>query len=89
MLPEFLWIDALAQKFGTKDIHSPFYKLIDQIESYIKDKDIYLIGFLSDFDKVPEDVSSVKHLIQTLENNIPYLQQKSIPDLDLTIYKAL
>ena len=56
LLPEFLWIDALAQKFGVTDLHNQFYRFIDKIESYISEKDTYLIGFISDFNKIKEDV---------------------------------
>lgn len=71
LLPEFLWIDALAQKFGVTDLHNQFYRFIDKIESYISEKDTYLIGFISDFNKIKEDVREL--ILQNEESIIKKL----------------
>ncbi len=55
LLPEFLWIDALSQSFGSESVHTKFYHFLDTIESYIDVKDFYLIGFISDFTKINQD----------------------------------
>lgn len=56
LIPEFLWIDGLTQKVGINNVHNKFYQFLDYIENYIEDEQLYLLGFISDFDKVPETI---------------------------------
>ena len=57
LIPEFLWIDALAQTYAKLSWHKIFSDLLDKIEARVTG-DMLLLGFLSDFGKVPSDVRS-------------------------------
>ncbi|MHA1785371.1 MAG: hypothetical protein ACTSVE_09240, partial [Candidatus Helarchaeota archaeon] len=58
-LPEFLWIDALANYYKNDQKWYEFFdEFIDIIEAYL-DNDNFLMGTISDFGKVPENVRSL------------------------------
>lgn len=53
LLPEFLWIDALARAYNNKRIWwKVFTKFMDTIDEYIEG-DILVTGTISDFGKIP------------------------------------
>jgi len=54
LVPEFLWIDALAQTYAKLSWHRIFSDLLDKIEISMA-VDMPLLGFLSDFGRVPLD----------------------------------
>ncbi len=83
LLPEFLWIDALTQKFGSDVVHDKFYQFLDTIESYIEEKEFYLIGFISDFRKVNQDIR--EEILRKEESLIKELFIKPIGNI-LSLY---
>lgn len=54
LLPEHLWIGALAEHFGIDTFHRPYNVLLDAIDSYLPPEFVGL-GLISDFGLVPED----------------------------------
>jgi hypothetical protein len=56
-IPEFLWIDSLAQMYSNLHWHKIFDDFIDILEKPLGNDKI-LLGFLSDFAKVPEQTRS-------------------------------
>lgn len=56
LLPEFIWMDALHQKFGNfVDLFRNFKKFLDMLDGYIDTDEILLLGLISDFGKIPEE----------------------------------
>jgi hypothetical protein len=55
LVPEFLWIDALAQTYSKKPWANIFGELLDKIDARVT-KDMPLLGLLSDFGRIPIDV---------------------------------
>jgi hypothetical protein len=53
LLPEHLWIAALAVDYGLDSFHTPFNRLLDAIDEEWQDTDPCL-GFISDLGRVPE-----------------------------------
>lgn len=54
LLPEHLWIAALADVFPIDTVHHQFYEFMDIIDSFIPDGS-HALGLLSDFALVPTD----------------------------------
>ncbi len=54
LLPEHLWIAALAEVFPIETIHHQFYEFMDIIDPFIPDGS-HAIGLLSDFSLIPID----------------------------------
>ncbi len=56
LLPEFIWIDALHQKFENfADLFRNYKKFLDMLDAYIDTNETLLFGLISDFDKIPEE----------------------------------
>jgi len=56
LLPEFIWMDALHQKFGNfVDLFRNFKNFLDMLDSYIDTNETLLLGLISDFGKIPEE----------------------------------
>ncbi len=54
LLPEHLWIAALAEHYGLNDFHTLFNDFMDTIDQYMP-KDFVSFGLISDFGLVPEE----------------------------------
>jgi len=54
ILPEYLWIGALAEKYTVEQAHLPFAEFMDAVDSVWDATPRAPIGFLSDFGAVPE-----------------------------------
>ena len=71
LLPEYLWMEALHQKFGNLvELHQNFNGFLDMLESYINKEDIILLGLISDFDKVPNEKRE-----EILEKNVELIKE--------------
>jgi len=82
-LPEFLWIDALAEYYKVDPNWYDFFdEFIDLIEEYLDDENI-LIGTISDFGKVPEDIRPL-----ILKENKEYIHKAFIKPIgkSLSLY---
>ncbi|MFW9970055.1 MAG: DUF5677 domain-containing protein [Candidatus Odinarchaeota archaeon] len=56
LLPEFIWMDALHQKFRDfTDLFKNFKKFLDILDGYINTDETLLLGLISDFGKIPEE----------------------------------
>ena len=59
MLPEFLWIDALARSYNDKPIWwRAFTNFMDAVDAQIDD-DLLVTGTISDFGKIPDEAREV------------------------------
>ena len=56
LLPEFLWIGALAQEVGVKKCHVYYNEFLDVFDEYWPSKKHVAWGLLSDFKILPEDI---------------------------------
>lgn len=54
LLPEHLWIAALAEHYGLNKFHVLFKEFMDTIDQYMP-KDFVALGLISDFGLVPEE----------------------------------
>ena len=54
LLPEHLWIGAVAVAFGLDRFHNQYGALVDALDGYVAGDEINL-GLLSDFGRVPEE----------------------------------
>ena len=54
-LPEFLWIGALADKFGVEEFHHHYNAFLDALDKIWSESSIVPIGILSDFALVSND----------------------------------
>jgi len=71
LIPEYLWMEALHQKFGNLMIlHQNFNKFLDLFDSYINDEDISLLGLITDFGKVPNEKRE-----EILKNNYDIIKE--------------
>lgn len=48
LLPEYLWLSALSERFSIERIHQPFFRLMDIVDEYWPEK-VPALGLLSDF----------------------------------------
>ena len=56
LLPEYLWMDALHQKFeNLVELHQNFNKVLDILDAFIDKEETILLGLISDFGKVPNE----------------------------------
>lgn len=56
LLPEYLWMDALHQKFeNLVELHQNFNKILDILDAFIDKEETILLGLISDFGKVPNE----------------------------------
>ncbi len=56
LLPEFIWMDGLHNKFNNfKDLYQNFKKFLDILEIYTDTNEQILLGLISDFGKIPEE----------------------------------
>lgn len=55
LLPEHLWIAALARKFGLSSAHQPYERLMDALDEVWPDDKTPCLGLISDFGQVPVD----------------------------------
>lgn len=54
LLPEHLWIAALAEEFGLDHFHGPYNAFLDTLDQYWTDNDI-AVGLISDFALLTHD----------------------------------
>jgi hypothetical protein len=56
LLPEHLWIAALAETFGVNSFHNAYERFLDAIDSYWpSERKEVCLGLLSDFETIPVD----------------------------------
>lgn len=77
LLPEYFWIDGLAQYYGFKIFHTPYFELLDRIKEYIE-KDEYFLGLISDFGRIKE---SKRSEFLKNEKDIVELFQKTVGEI--------
>ncbi|HOI55945.1 MAG TPA: DUF5677 domain-containing protein [Phycisphaerae bacterium] len=53
LLPEHLWIAALADRYGLDAVHRPYEDMMDAIDTVWPESEPTPIGFISDFGEVP------------------------------------
>jgi len=68
LVPEHLWIAALAARYGIEVAHQPFNRLLEALEDVWPHKDSTPIGLVSDFGEIPNEarqrfVGCHRHLI--------------------------
>ena len=55
-MPEYLWIAALAQKFGIERFHHQYDAFLDRLDTFWTHEEYVALGLISDFALVPEDL---------------------------------
>jgi hypothetical protein len=58
LLPEHLWIAALAEHFGIRHAHKPFERFLDAIDEFWTDEKQPCLGLISDFGRLSPQMRS-------------------------------
>jgi hypothetical protein len=55
LLPEHLWLAALADTYSLESAYGPFNKLLDAVDAYWPDTTNACLGYITDFGSIPVD----------------------------------